>query len=79
MGTPNGAAGIFSGSTADGVDLYGSIVAENTIQSTGGLANCGGPGTTNDDGLTNVEDGNSCEFEITGNPGLSADLVNARR
>ena len=33
------------------------------------LANCGGPGSVDRRRQTNVEDGCSCEFEITGQPG----------
>ncbi len=71
----NGVAGLFSGSSANPVDLYGSVIANNT-QPSGGLANCGGPGGTDDINQTNVEDGSTCLFEFTGNPGLSPTLAN---
>jgi hypothetical protein len=64
----NGAAGIAGGSQT--IHFYGSLVAENRRATT--LANCSG--IINDDSQTNLAD-NGC-FELTGNPGLSTDLVN---
>jgi hypothetical protein len=69
----NSAAGIYSGAANNPVDTYGSLVAANMRGTV--TANCGGPGGVTN-AVTSIEDGATCGFRVTGNPGLGAGLEN---
>jgi hypothetical protein len=74
--TATGVAGIWAGTEGEEIDLRGSLVASN-LMTGGGSFNCGGAGQFADVGASNVEDNDSCGFELSGPAFLSANLVDA--